>query len=71
MKINLMLKYFINVFTFLFMNITLGNVQIENDTIEKFGIRAGLDLNKIIRSATNEDYAGFSLSGDIRLKESL
>jgi len=71
MKINLMLKYFINVFTFLFMNITLGNVQIGNDTIEKFGIRAGLDLNKIIRSATNEDYAGFSLSGDIRLKESL
>jgi len=70
MKINLMLKYFISVFTFLFMNITLGNVQIGNDTIEKFGIRAGLDLNKIIRSATNEDYAGFSLSGDIRLKES-
>ena len=65
-----MLKYFINVFTFLFMNITLGNVQIGNDTIEKFGIRVGLDLNKIIRSATDEDYAGFSLSGDIRLKES-
>ena len=70
MKINLMLKYFISIITFLFINITLGNVKIANDTLEKFGVRAGLDLNKIIRSATDEDYAGFSLSGDIRLKES-
>ena len=70
MKINLMLKYFISIITFLFMNITIGNVKIANDTLEKFGIRAGLDLNKIIRSATDEDYTGFSLNGDIRLKES-
>ena len=65
-----MLKYFISIITFLFINITLGNVKKANDTIEKFGVRAGLDLNKIIRSATDEDYAGFSLIGDIRLKES-
>ncbi|MAU31044.1 MAG: hypothetical protein CMC36_05855 [Flavobacteriaceae bacterium] len=65
-----MLKYFISIITFLFINITLGNVKIADDTIEKFGVRAGLDLNKIIRSATDEDYAGFSLSGDIRLMES-
>ena len=70
MKINLMLKYFISIITFLFVNITIGNVKIANDTLEKFGVRAGLDLNKIIRSANDEDYAGFSLSGDIRLKES-
>ena len=70
MKINLMLKYFISIITFLFVNITIGNVKTANDTLEKFGVRAGLDLNKIIRSATDEDYSGFSLSGDIRLKES-
>lgn len=52
------------------MNITLGNVKKANDTIEKFGVRAGLDLNKIIRSSTDEDYVGFSLNGDIRLKKS-
>ena len=69
MKINLMLKYFISIITFLFVNITIGNVKIANDTLEKFGIRAGLDLNKIIRSATDEDYTGFSLNGDVRLKE--
>tara|TARA_E500000178_G_C16981949_1_gene736234 strand:+ start:1074 stop:1754 length:681 start_codon:yes stop_codon:yes gene_type:complete len=65
-----MLKYFISIITLLFVNITLGNVKTANDTLEKFGVRAGLDLNKIIRSATHEDYSGFSLSGDIRLKES-
>ena len=65
-----MLKYFISIITFLFVNITIGNVKIANDTLEKFGVRAGLDLNKIIRSATDEDYSGFSLRGDIRLKES-
>ena len=70
MKINLMLKYFISIITFLFVNITIGNVNIANDTLEKFGVRAGLDLNKIIRSATDEDYTGFSLGGDVRLKES-
>ena len=70
MKINLMLKYFISIITFLFVNITIGNVKIANDTLEKFGVRAALDLNKIIRSAIDEDYSGFSLSGDIRLKES-
>ncbi|MFL2593375.1 MAG: DUF6048 family protein [Flavobacteriaceae bacterium] len=65
-----MLKYFISIITLLFVNITLGNVKTANDTLEKFGVRAGLDLNKIIMSATHEDYSGFSLSGDIRLKES-
>ena len=66
-----MLKYFISIIIFLFMNTTLGNVKIGNDTIEKFGIRAGIDLNKIIRSASNSNYTGFSINGDIRIKKSL
>ena len=65
MKINLMLKYFISIITFLFVNITIGNVKIANDTLEKFGVRAGLDLNKIIRSATDEDYSGLVGSATI------
>ena len=52
------------------MNITLGNVSLVNDTIEKFGVRAGIDINKILKSATDDDYKGLSISGDIRLKES-
>ena len=65
MKINLMLKYFISIITLLFVNITLGNVKTANDTLEKFGVRAGLDLNKIIRSATEKDYLIFRFSYQI------
>ena len=36
------------------MNITLGNVSLVNDTIEKFGVRAGIDINKIVKSATDD-----------------
>ena len=53
------------------MNITHGNVNLVNDTIEKFGIRAGIDLNKIIKSATNNNFNGFSINGDVRIKKSL
>ena len=71
MKINRMLKYFISVICILFMNITHGNVNLVNDTIEKFGIRAGIDLNKIIKSPTNNNFNGFSINGDVRIKKSL
>ena len=66
-----MLRFFISLFTVFFVNISHGNVDLKNDTIEKFGIRAGVDLNKIIRSASNSNYTGLSINGDIRIKESL
>ena len=47
--------------------------QSENDTIyvkNKYGIRAGIDLSKQIRMLT-EEYSGFSLYGDIKIKERL
>ena len=66
-----MLRYFISLFTVFFINISHANVNLKNDTIEKFGIRAGIDLNKIIKSASNSNYTGLSISGDIRIKKSL
>ena len=66
-----MLRFFISLFTVFFINISHGNVDLKNDTIEKFGIRAGIDLNKIIRSASNSNYTGLSINGDIRIKKSL
>ena len=66
-----MLRFFISLFTVFFVNISHGNVDLKNDTIEKFGIRAGIDLNKIIRSASNSNYTGLSINGDIRIKKSL
>ena len=32
---------------------------------------SGVDLNKIIRSASNSNYTGLSINGDIRIKKSL
>lgn len=66
-----MLRFFISLFTVFFINISHANVNLKNDTIEKFGIRAGIDLNKIIRSASNSNYTGLSINGDIRIKKSL
>lgn len=66
-----MLRFFISLFTVFFLNISHGNIDLKNDTIEKFGIRAGIDLNKIIKSASNINYTGLSINGDIRIKKSL
>jgi len=68
MKINHMSRFFTSIILTLTFNSFSAST---NDTIEKFGIRAGIDIQKIIKSATDNDYTGLSISGDIRLKESL
>ena len=68
MKINHMSRFFTSVILTLTFNSFSAST---NDTIKKFGIRAGIDIQKIIKSATDNDYTGLSISGDIRLKESL
>lgn len=35
--------------------------------VEKFGIRAGIDLYKPVRSLIDSDYSGFEIMGDIRV----
>ncbi|WP_044397380.1 DUF6048 family protein [Lacinutrix sp. Hel_I_90] len=37
---------------------------------QKYGLRVGADLSKLIRTAIDEDYKGFELNGDFRLTES-
>lgn len=72
MKTNHMLKSYISlliVFTCSFSFAT--NNKQQNDTLNKFGIRAGIDIQKIIRSATNKEYNGLSINADIRIKKSL
>ena len=34
----------------------------KNDTLNKYGLRAGLDIQKIIRSASDKDYKGLSIT---------
>lgn len=72
MKTYHMLKSYISlliVFTCSFSFAT--NNKQQNDTLNKFGIRAGIDIQKIIRSATNKEYNGLSINADIRIKKSL
>src|SRR5690606_33434670 len=38
---------------------------------EKYGLRLGTDIGKLIRSYVDEDYSGFEISGDFRLKKKL
>lgn len=44
-------------------------VQVQDTTTynEKFGIRAGIDLSKPIRSLLDDNYSGFELVGDYRI----
>ena len=45
-----------------------------NDSIkikEKYGLRIGGDIGKLIRSFVDEDYSGFEINGDFRLKKRL
>lgn len=71
MKINLMLKYFISTLVTLSCIVIETNATVSNDSLKKFGIRIGTDLQKIIRSASSQEYNGISLNADIRFKESI
>lgn len=71
MKIKLMLKYFISTLVTLSCIAIETNATVTNDSLKKFGIRIGTDLQKIIRSASSQEYNGISLNADIRFKESI
>ena len=53
MKINPMSRFFTSIILTLTFNSFSAST---NDTIEKFGIRAGIDIHKIIKSANDNDY---------------
>ncbi len=36
-----------------------------------YGLRVGADLHRLVRSSLNDNYSGFELSGDLRLKKKL
>ena len=65
-----------------FMLLFLASAKAQNDTIasavndsiiikEKYGLRVGGDLGKLVRSFVDDDYTGFEISGDYRLKKRL
>ena len=71
-----MLKYIISLSAIvLMMETTLAqNDSIQNDSVrhfQKYGLRLGGDIGKLIRTALDDDYSGFEISADYRIKSDL
>ncbi len=47
----------------------VAEIATEADTVykEKYGLRVGIDLSKLARTALDEDYTGFMLEADMRI----
>ena len=79
MKQQHILSYYISSFILIFILYVPANAQNDsistvNDSIkvkEKYGLRVGGDIGKLIRSFADDDYTGFEISADYRLKKRL
>ena len=50
---------------------TQGQPDSLREPSQKYGLRAGLDLSKLLRTSLDDDYTGLELVGDYRLSEKL
>lgn len=75
MKMQPMLKYSISCLLLLVSFSILGQENgVENDSItyqEKYGLRLGGDMSKVVRTLIDDDYTGFEINGDYRLTKNL
>ncbi|MCH1548028.1 MAG: DUF6048 family protein [Flavobacteriaceae bacterium] len=66
-----MLKYYINIFLILItpFNLMSQDDDISQDSIinQKYGLRIGFDLNKLINSYSDNNYEGIEFSADYRI----
>lgn len=76
MKHQHMLKYTISTFCFVLISFysLAQNDSIPQDSIKyqnKYGLRLGTDLGKIVRTFIEDDYSGFEINADYRLTRDL
>lgn len=76
MKLQLMLKYTISILSLLLVcTTTLAQTDsIPSDSLrytQKYGLRLGGDVSKLVRTFLDEDYSGFEINGDYRLTTTL
>ena len=72
-------SYFISLFSFLLLGVSLhaqndSIISTVNDSLKiklKYGLRIGGDVGKLIRSFTDDNYSGFEVNADYRIKKSL
>jgi Domain of unknown function (DUF6048) len=71
-----MLKYFISIIfvMLIFFSASAQNDSLVNDSIrytQKYGLRVGIDLSKIVLTAIDDDYTGFEINADYRYSKDL
>ena len=68
-----MLKYYISIIlAFNFFINSFSQIETDSTSIKnKFGLRAGVDLSKLLNSAFNDDYEGFEVSADLRILKNI
>ncbi len=75
MKQKLMLKYFISGFMILVFAYGFSQTNtIEGDSVvyqQKYGLRIGGDVVKLVRSFSDENYKGFEVNADYRITKNL
>ena len=72
-------SYFISLFSFLLLGVSLhaqndSIISTVNDSLKiklKYGLRIGGDVGKLIRSFTDDNYTGFEVNADYRIKKAL
>ncbi|NER14194.1 hypothetical protein GWK08_12135 [Leptobacterium flavescens] len=67
-----MSKYFINSILFFSCCFLFAQNQTATDSVvykEKYGLRIGVDISKLIRTGFDENYSGFELVGDYRVSK--
>jgi len=77
MKSQLMLKYCINI---CFVLLMVFSASAQNDSIvqdsttkykQKYGLRLGVDLHKIVRTLLDDDYTGFEINAEYRYSKNV
>ena len=58
MKMNHILKYYISFLSFFIFFQSYSNNLTEIDTLDKFGLRAGIDIHKLFRTISKNNYEG-------------
>lgn len=76
MKLQLMLKYFINIIFVLLMVFSAegqneSTVQDSTKYKQKYGLRLGVDLAKVVRTFIDDDYTGFEINADFRYSKNV
>ncbi|WP_456441327.1 DUF6048 family protein [Psychroserpens sp.] len=78
MKQQHILNFFISSCLFLFCCVLNAQETIDGETKtdtliykQKYGLRLGTDLSKLVRTAIDDDYSGFEITGDYRLTKKI